>query len=78
MKPTLTSFLTLAGVTAWMAGLFMAVAILSPGLAFAAQSLPFALVAPFAQLSPLPLSSTEQRWLQRHGTLRVGVSLADH
>ncbi|WP_244657408.1 ATP-binding protein [Pseudomonas sp. CFBP 13719] len=78
MKPTLTSFFTLAGVTAWMAGLFMAVAILSPSLAMAAQSLPFALVAPFAQLSPLPLSSTEQQWLKRHGTLRVGVSLADH
>lgn len=78
MKPILTSFLTLAGVMAWMAGLFMGACILLAGSAIAAQSLPFALVAPFAQLSPLPLSSTEQQWLERHGTLRVGVSLVDH
>lgn len=78
MKPTLTSFFTLAGVTAWMAGLLVGACMLSSGAAMAAQSLPFALVAPFAELPPLPLSGTEQQWLQHHGTLRVGVSLADH
>lgn len=78
MRPKPTSFFTRAGAMAWAAGLLVGACILLPGLATAAQSLPFALVAPFAQLAPLPLSSAEQQWLQRHGTLRVGVSLADY
>ena len=74
MKLILTSLYALAQALALSVGLGVAVV---QG-AVAAQSLPFNLVQPFVQLKPLPLSEAEQRWLQGHGTLKVGVSLADH
>ncbi|WP_246237812.1 ATP-binding protein [Pseudomonas akapageensis] len=50
-----------------------------PGLfAQAAQSLPFTLVQPFAELEPMALDSDEQQWLERNRVLRIGISIADY
>jgi len=74
MNPILTSFFTLALSVA--SAMTLCVGLAQPALA--AQSLPFNVVPPFVQLAPIPLSSAEKQWLQQHGTIRVGVSLADH
>lgn len=61
---------------ALLAGLVLA---LATGRAQAAQSLPFNLVQPIAQLPVMPVSAVEQKWLERHGkTLRIGMSISDH
>ncbi|WP_371919527.1 ATP-binding protein [Pseudomonas sp. SDI] len=44
----------------------------------AAQSLPFTLAPPFADLDPLSLSADETKWLGKARTLRVGISIADY
>lgn len=43
-----------------------------------AQSLPFALVQPFAELDPLALHTGERQWLEHNPVLRVGISIADY
>ncbi len=45
---------------------------------YAAQSLPFNLVAPFVALEPLPLDAQDRQWLTQHKKLRVGISIADY
>jgi len=62
----------------WLAAWLALLCLASCGLAQAAQSLPFTLMPAFTQLSPLVLAPSDQQWLQRHGVLRVGVSITDH
>lgn len=44
----------------------------------AAQSLPFALVAPFQASEDLPLDEPDREWLDQHKVLRVGIAIADY
>lgn len=62
----------------WLAAWLALLCLASCGLAQAAQSLPFTLMPAFTQLTPLVLAPADQQWLQRHGVLRVGVSITDH
>jgi len=45
---------------------------------FAAQSLPFSLVAPFLSLAPMVLDAPDRQWLDKRKQLRVGISIADY
>ncbi|MDY7559275.1 transporter substrate-binding domain-containing protein [Pseudomonas sp. 10B1] len=47
-------------------------------VAFAANSLPFRLVPPFVNLTPLSLDPKDRQWLDQRQKLRVGISIADY
>ena len=57
---------------------FLSILLLLSQRAFAAQSLPFNLVAPFVVLEPLALDIPDRQWLQQRKKLRVGISIADY
>jgi two-component system sensor histidine kinase EvgS len=44
----------------------------------AAESLPFALSAPFLSQQPLALDTADRQWLDEHKVLRVGIAIADY
>lgn len=69
---------SLQAFESWVcAVLFIGLLSLVPS-ASAAQGLPFKLPQSFASFNPLRLDNQQKRWLESHGTLRVGITLDDY